>query len=146
MTMRARWIYLLLGLMIIAGGAIGGVLLWRPWQQQGSSSTPPRYNIVVEQPLQAEGVSAKAVLVVMHLLSGVEGLAAARHYLSSRAPEADLYQFLTGESKLLALNSKTFFNKGPDQLPPELRARLVPWERAKRVARQGPYTIYRLED
>jgi hypothetical protein len=138
--MRSRWLYLLIGLVLL-GGALGGVLWWR----LGAGSLPapsPRYNVVVERPLQVEGVSAKAVLVVIHLLSGVEGLAAARHYLS-RAPEADLYQLLTGEDKLLALNSRAF--KGPDQLPPALRNRLVPWKAAKRLAREGPYTIYRLE-
>lgn len=136
-----RWIYLPIGLVIV-GGVLGGLL----WRQLGSSSaslpaSSPDYRIVVEKPLQVESLSVKAVLVVLHLQSGVEGPAAARHYLA-RAPEADLYQFLTGDGKLLALNSRIF--KGLKALPPELRARLVPWKAAKRLGRQGPYIIYRL--
>ena len=136
-----RWPYLL-GLVLLLG-AIGGLLWW--WLGSGSESLPapsPRYTVVVEKPFRVEGLSVKAILVVLHLQSGVEGPAAARHYLM-KAPEADLYQFLSGDSRLLALNSRRF--KGLGALPSELKARLVPWKAAKRLGRQGPYIIYRLE-
>ena len=140
MKIKRRWIYLVLGLVIV-GGVVGGVLWWR----LGTRSLPPpspRYNVVVEEQLQAEGVSVRATLVVMQLLSDVEGLAAVRHYLT-QAPEADLYQLLIPGERFLALRSKTI--RSPDAVPEQLLDHLAPWKKARRVAREGPYTIYRLE-
>lgn len=141
MKAKPRWAYwvLLVIAAVVLGGAIGGGLRW--WQQSSSKPTVPSYRVVLERPLSVEGT--EVVLVILHLGSREDPLQVARHYLKNQAAEADLYQLVTPGSTLLALRSAAFSD--PEKLPEKVRQRLVPWERATRAGRAGPYTIYRLE-
>ncbi len=138
--MKQRWVFLVIGAVVL-GGAIGGGLWW--WQTSSNTlAPPPRYRPAVQTPLRTDDPNTRAVLVVLQLGSNEDLLRVVRHYLQQN-PQADLYHFIAPEGTMLALRTATFSD--PAKLPQRLRQRLAAWPKITRLGREGPYTLYRLE-
>lgn len=144
---KNRWLVIVIVVLLFALGVGVGAFLYlnSPNRAPQKPAESPSYRVVLEQDITPPELAdrLKAQRVVLTIGSEVTGRQVVEYYLN-QAPQHDLLQLITPDGHFVALRTATI--KDPDQIPAALQPRVLLGRRPILAWKQGPYTVYRLEE